>query len=297
MTYVTGGGGARLQPATRCDAPVAYAVGWSYSSGGSACGPAPRPTSTDQVFHFLEVTVDGTRVTVAPTDSQGRSFDVQTYDFPGEPPPPHGPIAFVRQATAGTPAPAAGLTVPIASTAGNTLVAAIAVQAGTTTSVSSVSDSAGNGWTRGAVGLLPGSNTRVELWYSTGAAPVASATVTLSAPDLASANVSEWSGVAATGALDLSGGAGNSSSTAASTPSITTANPNELVIGAVNFPRAVTSTLATPGFTSLQDFTASPVSGRAAYRIASAPGPYSLLWTLSGPSTSGGAIIALRAAP
>jgi hypothetical protein len=33
------------------------------------------------VFHFLLVTVDGTTVTVAPTDGDGHTFDVQTYDF------------------------------------------------------------------------------------------------------------------------------------------------------------------------------------------------------------------------
>ena len=83
VTYVTGGGGARLQPATKCGAPVAYAVGWSYTIGGSSCGAAARPTSIDQVFHFLKVSVDGAKVTVAPTDAQGRTFDVQTYDFSG----------------------------------------------------------------------------------------------------------------------------------------------------------------------------------------------------------------------
>ena len=88
VTYVTGGGGARLQPATRCGAPVAYAVGWSYTIGGSSCGGAARPTSIDQVFHFLKVSVDGARVTVAPTDSLGRTFDVQTYDFSGPRPAP-----------------------------------------------------------------------------------------------------------------------------------------------------------------------------------------------------------------
>ena len=91
VTYVTGGGGARLQPATRCGAPVAYAVGWSYTIGGSSCGAAARPTSIDQVFHFLKVSVDGAQVTVAPTDSQGRTFDVQTYDFSGSAPPPPPP--------------------------------------------------------------------------------------------------------------------------------------------------------------------------------------------------------------
>lgn len=299
VTYVTGGGGARLQPATRCGAPVAYAVGWSYTIGGSSCGGAARPTSIDQVFHFLKVSVDGGRVTVAPTDALGRTFDVQTYDFGGSPPPPPPPggIALVRQRTGGTPAAASTLTVPIASGAGNALVATIAVQAGTTTKVSVVTDSAGNPWTLGPVGLLAGSNTRVETWHSTGAAPVAGVTVHLSAADLASANVSEWSGVATAQAVDAFAGQGNASSTTAATPSIATTNANDLVLGAINFPRAATSTLGTAGFTALDNFNASTVSGRAAYRVVSATGSQSLAWTLSAASPTGAAVLALKAAP
>ena len=395
VTYVTGGGGARLQPANRCGAPVAYAIGWSYSSGGSACGGAPKPSSKSQVFHFLKVGVDGSRVTVTPVDSHGRAFDVQTYTFdadPAAPPPDSQPpsapaglaayprdarsvdlswasssddvgvagyqvyrddalltttagdstqfidtsvlpertytykvravdaagnasafgssatvttpadssptgIAFVGQATAGTPASTTSFTVPITSTTGNTLVASIAVQAGTTTSVLSVTDSAGNNWTKGPVGYLSGSNTRVELWYSSGSAAVTSVTATLSAADLASANVSEWSGVSAAGALDAAGGQGNASSTTATTPSIATTGPNSVVIGAVNFPSSVASTLATPGFTSLDDFNVSTVKGRAAFRTVSAAATYATSWALSGSSTSGSAILALRAAP
>ena len=46
------------------------------------------PTATDQVFHFLKVTVDGAEVTVTPTDSHGNVFDEQTYTLPARPPPP-----------------------------------------------------------------------------------------------------------------------------------------------------------------------------------------------------------------
>src|SRR5215216_1512337 len=375
VTYVSGGGGARLQPANRCGGPVAYAIGWSYSSGGSACGGAPRPTSTAEVFHFLKVSVTGTRVTVTPIDSRGRAFDVMTYDFPADPAPPppdvtppsapaltaiassdgvalswtgstdnvgvtgyeihrngalltttqagdtsYGDttvspdttysynvrardaagnlsdssnnaivttpagggaagIAFVRQATGATYVSTSGFNVPILSTSGDTLVASIAVQAGSTTSVASVTDSAGNTWTKGAVGFLSG------------------VTVNLSAADLASANVSEWSGVAAAGALDSAAGQGNASSTTASTPSIATANANDLIVGAINFPLAVTSTLAGAGFNSLDDFTVSTVKGRAAYRVVAAAGGYSVAWSLSGASTSGAAILALKGAP
>jgi hypothetical protein len=55
--------------------------------------------------------------------------------------------------------------------------------------------------------------------------------------------------------------------------------------------------LTTPDFARLDDFNASTVSGRAAYRVVSTTGTYSLSWTLSGASTSGGAILALKGAP
>jgi Calcineurin-like phosphoesterase len=85
VTYVTGGGGDRLQPigARGCSALDAYGIGWSNSAArGSRCGAAPVPTSVAQVHHFLLITVhaDGS-VTVAPTDSRGRTFDVVTYGF------------------------------------------------------------------------------------------------------------------------------------------------------------------------------------------------------------------------
>jgi chitodextrinase len=86
ISYVTGGGGGKLEPVSRCSNPlIAYAIGWSYSSTthGSKCGSATAPTTIDRVFHFLLVTVDGNTVTVTPTDELGRTFDVQTYTFGG----------------------------------------------------------------------------------------------------------------------------------------------------------------------------------------------------------------------
>jgi hypothetical protein len=88
ITYVTGGGGARLAPigALGCSAVDAYGIGWSYTASGgvgrgSACGTAPVPQTPQRVFHLLLVHVDGTSVTVEPVDSLGESFDVQTYKF------------------------------------------------------------------------------------------------------------------------------------------------------------------------------------------------------------------------
>jgi len=105
VTYVTGGGGATLEPVSRCGAPVAAALGWSYSSGGSSCGGLPRPTTIDRVFHFLLVTVDGSQVTVTPTDEMGRTFDVQTYHVAGggsgDSQPPTAPTNLTASATTG----------------------------------------------------------------------------------------------------------------------------------------------------------------------------------------------------
>lgn len=82
ITYVTGGGGGTLEPIGPCHAYDAYAIGWSPTTlKGSACGGATKPTAAANVYHFLKVTVAGTQVTVAPTDSLGGTFDVQNYTF------------------------------------------------------------------------------------------------------------------------------------------------------------------------------------------------------------------------
>ena len=84
VSYVTGGGGGKLEPVgdKGCSAFDAYAIGWSYTKGaGSACGAAPVPDAITRVFHFLLVTVQGTQVTVTPTDELGRTFDARTYSF------------------------------------------------------------------------------------------------------------------------------------------------------------------------------------------------------------------------
>jgi chitodextrinase len=99
VTYVTGGGGAKLSSVRACSAVDLYAIGWSYNdNAGTACGAAPVPRSVDQVYHYLLVSVSGTTVTVTPIDELGRHFDVQTYDFGGAPiadtSPPTAPTAL-----------------------------------------------------------------------------------------------------------------------------------------------------------------------------------------------------------
>ena len=85
VNYVTGGGGANPPVSIGSCSPFdAYAIGWSnQGSGGSSCR-APTPASREHVFHYLHVAVDGTSVTVTPTNQWGETFDAVTYDFPDE---------------------------------------------------------------------------------------------------------------------------------------------------------------------------------------------------------------------
>jgi len=84
ISYVTGGGGGKVQPvgAHGCGSTDAYSIGWSYRvARGSACGRAPTPGSDAQVYNFLRVTVHGRTVTVRPINALGQTFDPKTYHF------------------------------------------------------------------------------------------------------------------------------------------------------------------------------------------------------------------------
>ena len=100
VSYVTGAGGATLGGVSGCHSFDAYAIG----SGGTSCH-APKPASNANVFHFLLVTVNGSQVTVTPTDETGRTFDVQTYTFSGsgggdtEAPTPPGALTATAQSS------------------------------------------------------------------------------------------------------------------------------------------------------------------------------------------------------
>ena len=82
VSYVTGGGGATLEPIGPMPPVDAFGIGWSPTAEGERVRFGPRADLDQQVFHFLLVTVAGTTVTVTPTDSLGNHpFDVHTYTF------------------------------------------------------------------------------------------------------------------------------------------------------------------------------------------------------------------------
>jgi len=75
VSYVTGGGGDALGGISSCSPFDAYALG----GGMTSCNATAVPDAN--VFNFLLVNVNGNKVTVTPTDSTGRTFDVQTYTY------------------------------------------------------------------------------------------------------------------------------------------------------------------------------------------------------------------------
>jgi chitodextrinase len=94
ISYVTGGGGAKLTTVSKCAPTDAYAVGWSYSKpAGSACGAATATATDGGVFHFLKISVSGSTVSVSPVDSAGRTFDPMTYDLSADSTAPSPPTS------------------------------------------------------------------------------------------------------------------------------------------------------------------------------------------------------------
>lgn len=180
---------------------------------------------------------------------------------------------------------------------GRALVALISLRASTGSSVTGVTDSAGNTWTFASMGRHASSAARIEIWYCLNAAPVTSVTATLEAAVKAAMNVSEWQGVrtalAIEGVADT-GGAG----TALTSGPITTTVEDVVVIGAVTSTTTGTRTLdAGAGFTALTAFRTtggSDTIATAAYRITTATGTYHATWTEDASRNFGGAAIALR---
>src|SRR5207244_12402431 len=69
LSYVTGGGGDPL---------------------GGVSGHSSFDAYAKAIYHYLRVMVDGASVTVTPTDENGATFDVQTYNYS----PPSGTNDF-----------------------------------------------------------------------------------------------------------------------------------------------------------------------------------------------------------
>jgi len=196
-------------------------------------------------------------------------------------------IAFVQQTTAAAKSVTALAFPAITAAAGNALFVLVGVKSATV-SISSITDNLGNTWTQ--VALRTGTSTREYIYYALNVAGGSTTvTVNFSASVTAAQNLSEFSGIATSSALDVAGaGAQADASTSPATGSVTTANANDLVIGGAG-QVSVETVLTGPSnsFAGLSKANttggsgASNITQLSAYRIVTATGTFSTAWTVN----------------
>jgi hypothetical protein len=199
-----------------------------------------------------------------------------------------GAASLVQQAGTGASANSQTVTLAAGVTAGSALLACASFDS-TQTGVASI---AGGGvtWTQAAVGS---GNHRTAIWYGLNSAGGSgSITATFAGgTDNSALHVSEWSGLAATNALDVTAQAGgNNSSLPTGTANTTHAADLLFACGAQDQETVTTGPLN--GFTALTSVTASADKQEEAYRNVSATGAYKTGWTLTGNPQESVAILA-----
>lgn len=198
---------------------------------------------------------------------------------------------FAKQTGLAT-APSASWNVPVTSNAGALLVALVGVRSASSVSVSTITDSAGNVWTKINSAFHVGVNGRIELWYAKNAAPITSITITPTGSVAMAVNVVEFAGIDPVNALDKNATADNNAVTTFDSGTTTaTVQAVEVSIVAGAHTTANTETLDTAGYVPLTRVGAAAtciVIG--AYRITTAIGAQRATWTMNVATTGGGAI-------
>jgi hypothetical protein len=172
-------------------------------------------------------------------------------------------------------------TFPAATTSGNLLVLSASVYTGATNRITSVSDTAGNAWTRVGTYYVSGHYSDGEMWYAANAQPVTSVTVHTASAATVSFTMQEYSGISTTSPLATSAGASNTGTIASSGSTASTA-PNSLVVGfAAGHGNTQGITVTSPGFTVLPQQTSigTATSVVAGYAVVPTPGPQSFTAT------------------
>jgi len=190
-------------------------------------------------------------------------------------------------------------TLPASSTTGDLLVLTAAGYTGATNGITSVTDTAGNTWTKGGAYFVSGHYSAGELWFCANARPVTSVTARSSTAVVRAGTVLEFAGIAATSPLDRAVGTAGTSTVASSGP-ITPAATGELLVGFVaGHGSTQAMTVTTSGFTSLPQRTSAastPTSVRAGYRVGATATPLSMTATFGASMYWAAGIAAFRVA-
>ena len=171
---------------------------------------------------------------------------------------------------------------PATTGAGHLLVLAAGVYTGATNKITSVTDSAGNTWTRIGAYAVSGHYSDGELWYAANAQPTSSVTARTASSAMVAMQVSDYSGVATTNPLDAATGTSATGTTAAS-GSVVPTTANELTVGFIaGHGNSQAISFTTPGLTALAQMTSvgsTTTSVCSGYLVAGAGGPESATGT------------------
>jgi hypothetical protein len=200
---------------------------------------------------------------------------------------------FVQQATNSNSTSGSSLATSISSSsAGDLLIAQIAVNTGSAV-VTSVTDSAGNTWTKATSGA--GGSYDSEIWYSQDAQSTNQVTVNVSGSRRISVNISEFDGVAQSSILDVSSGHYDGGGTSHDTPTITTTVDHDLVLASLAWQPGPSMSGDGSGWNDMTSVTATPnLSSR--FMVGSPAGGFDTSWTSSFYTTSASTIVAFKPA-
>jgi hypothetical protein len=290
-TSVTAGNSATGTVALSGAAPTGGAT-VSLSSSNTAAAQVPASVTvsagaTSATFTVTTSTVTSvTSVTITATYNGANRTAALTVN----PNTVSGPITFIQQKTA-TYSSAASVMVNMnaAPGAGSALVLYSDNDSVGVTSVSG----GGVSWVHGSSG---GSHSVIDIWYGLNSSGSGTA-ITVSYANATGAggvNVSEFSGVATSNALDIAPASTSGVSTTPTTPTAVTTNANDLILaGAADISVAATTGGPTNSFIALSE--AADINKIVpAYRIVTATGSYSTSWTESNDGWDA-AIVALKA--
>jgi Tfp pilus assembly protein PilV len=282
--------------------PEGSVTGYSAEKGGSTVPGCGQSLSTSCIDQSPASSGDTTyTVKTHYTDGAGAAQSVST-NYTVTAPGAGGSIAFVKnvgQASCGTTSMT--ITVPAGGvTAGNTLIVRLMLR-GNSAGAVGASDSRGNAYT--ADKDVMNVDQRIVVFSAAVETALSGGdTITVTHPDANSKGVAadEFSGVAAAGRVDATGSATGNSTTPA--VSVTTANADDLAIGAVSIANLQTGTqpAAWTGLTSQVLSCGNPSSAKSssfgAYRIASTGGTYTYNPTMSNGGRWAAAAVGYKAA-
>jgi hypothetical protein len=247
---------------------------------GAGATSASFPITTNVVGSTVAVTITGTY-----------NSGTRTAMLTVNPPSVSGSIALVQQTTATYSSRSSVVaTLGAAPQAGSALVVCSVNSDVAVTGVSG----GGVTWVRGRSGSA---HTVVEIWYglnSSGAGTAITVTYT-NATGSGGVNVSEFSGIVTSNALDVAPTPSNGVSTTPTSPTAVTTNANDLIIAAAGNTNANATTTAGPtnSFVALTRV-ANVNKLNPAYRIVSSTGSYNTRWTESTSTGWDAVIVALK---